>query len=189
MIVAGVDYSMTSPALCIFDDTWGEFNFENCIVYYLTKTKKYDTFFRNVQGDYFEYSDSMDRYDIISSYFLDKIKTCQIGTVYIEGYSMGSKGMIFDIAENTGIFKYRMWEQTIFSKVVAPSAIKKFATGKGNANKELMQDVFIAENGIDLKFHLGMTEKQWNPSSDIIDAYYICKYGYYKEKEIDRNEF
>jgi hypothetical protein len=29
-----------------------------------------------------------------------------------------------------------------------------------------------------LKFELKMTEKQWNPSSDIIDAYWICKYGY-----------
>jgi len=25
-----------------------------------------------------------------------------------------------------------------------------------------------------------MTEKQWNPSSDLIDAYWLCKYGFDK---------
>jgi Holliday junction resolvasome RuvABC endonuclease subunit len=56
-----------------------------------------------------------------------------------------------------------------------PTQIKKFATGKGNANKELMQDSFVKETGVDMKKLLTMTEKQWNPSSDIIDAYYIAK--------------
>ena len=60
---------------------------------------------------------------------------------------------------------------------VPPTVIKKFATGKGNADKAKMQDAFMQENNIDLKHELKMTEKQWNPSSDIIDAYYICKYG------------
>jgi len=64
---------------------------------------------------------------------------------------------------------------------VAPTAIKKFATGKGNANKEKMQDAFINETGVNLKEQLNMTEKQWNPSSDIIDAYYVCKYAIHEE--------
>ncbi len=36
MIVAGVDYSLTCPAMCVFDTEDGEFNFEKCQFYYLT---------------------------------------------------------------------------------------------------------------------------------------------------------
>jgi len=60
---------------------------------------------------------------------------------------------------------------------VPPTVLKKFATGKGNANKELMQEAFMLETGWDIKALLGQTEKQWNPSSDIIDAYYLVRYG------------
>ena len=40
-----------------------------------------------------------------------------------------------------------------------------------------MQEVFEEFNDIRLKEELHMTEKQWNPSSDLIDAYWLCKYG------------
>jgi Holliday junction resolvasome RuvABC endonuclease subunit len=55
--------------------------------------------------------------------------------------------------------------------------VKKFATGKGNADKQKIQDYFIAETSFNIKQVLSMTEKQWNPSSDLIDAFYICKFG------------
>jgi len=56
--------------------------------------------------------------------------------------------------------------------------IKKFATGKGNAKKQDMEVAFINETNYHIKDVLGLTEKQFNPSSDIIDSYFICKYGY-----------
>jgi hypothetical protein len=40
-----------------------------------------------------------------------------------------------------------------------------------------MQVAFITETGYNPKQELNLTDKQWNPSSDIIDSYYICKYG------------
>jgi Holliday junction resolvasome RuvABC endonuclease subunit len=98
---------------------------------------------------------------------------------------MGSKGRVFHIAENTGILKYRLWKYGVDFEAVPPTVIKKFATGKGNADKEKMQTAFVAENNLDIKFELGMTEKQWNPSSDIIDAYWICKYGYQQMRSVE----
>lgn len=71
---------------------------------------------------------------------------------------------------------------------VTPTVIKKFATGKGNADKERMQEVFEAENSIRLKAELNMTEKQWNPSSDIIDAYWICKYGFTLMQKVEKHD-
>ena len=40
-----------------------------------------------------------------------------------------------------------------------------------------MQQAFVEETGVNLKERLQLTDKQWNPSSDIIDSYYICKFG------------
>jgi len=179
MTIAGIDYSMTSPAICFYTDTTGKLDFANCECYYLTQSKKYEVSFKNIVGNYFEYDEDLNkRYDKISSYFLDRIYERNVTKVFIEGYSMGSSGRVFNIAENTGILKYRFWNLGIDYAVVPPTVIKKFATGKGNANKEKMQESFESENSIRLKEELKQTEKQWNPSSDIIDAYYICKYGY-----------
>ena len=61
--------------------------------------------------------------------------------------------------------------------VFAPSTIKKFATGKGNANKELMYEAFVEETGDDLaKLFEFDPYKGQSPVSDIIDSYYIAKY-------------
>lgn len=177
-MIAGLDYSMTSPAICLSDF---DFKYENCTFSYLTTSKKYDIQFDNVTGKLLDYSHSIQRYDLIAIHFLDMMLDCGVQTCYIEGYSMGSKGRVFDIAENTGIFKHTAWKFGINVITVAPTTIKKFATGKGNANKEKMQDAFISETGINLKDKLNMTEKQWNPSSDIIDAYYVCKYAIHEE--------
>lgn len=177
MLVAGLDYSMTSPAICIHD-TEKEFQFDSSLVYFMTQTKKYEVKFRNVEGVFFDYTSEAQRYDTISSYFLDRILEHEVQSVYIEDYSYGSKGKVFHIAENTGVMKYRLWNYQIDYTPVPPTVIKKFATGKGNSDKQKMQDAFIAEAHRDLKFELKMTEKQWNPSSDIIDAYWICKYAH-----------
>lgn len=181
MLVAGIDYSMTSPALCLYDSERGDFNFDNCTFHYLTQTKKYEVDIKNIHGRLFEYKDDVTRYDVISSFFIDRLlESLDKVHVFIEGYSMGSKGKVFHIAENTGVLKYRLWNFHIAYESVPPTVIKKFATGKGNANKESMQASFEVENDVRIKELLGMTEKQWNPSSDLIDAYYICKYGYDK---------
>lgn len=170
---------MTSPAICFYTEADGDLNFANCECYYLTQLKKYEVSFKNVYGDYVEFDENLNhRYDTISSYFLDRIYERDVKKVFIEDYSMGSTGRVFNIAENTGILKYRFWCLGINYATVAPTVIKKFATGKGNSNKEKMQEAFELENSIRLKEELKQTEKQWNPSSDIIDAYYICKYGY-----------
>jgi Holliday junction resolvasome RuvABC endonuclease subunit len=177
LIVAGIDYSMTSPALCVYNTETGEFSFDNCTFYFLTQSKKYEIDTENIHGMLFEYDNEMQRYDIISSYFLDRLLENTVDKVYMEDYSMGSKGRVFHIAENTGVLKYRMWSFGMTFEAVPPTVIKKFATGKGNANKERMQEVFEEQNQVRLKKVFNMTEKQWNPSSDLIDAYYICKYG------------
>ena len=62
------------------------------------------------------------------------------------------------------------WDYTL----LPPSVIKKFATDKGNANKELMLDAFEKDTAANLAKIFDTTSK--SPVSDIADAYFICKY-------------
>ena len=97
--------------------------------------------------------------------------------IFIEGYSYGSKGRaIFQIAENGGILKYRL-QKRYTCKTIVPSVIKKFATGKGNADKQMMYDTFKATQGVNL-MKVFDQEKLNNPITDIIDSYYIMRAGY-----------
>ena len=106
----------------------------------------------------------------------------------MEGYSLGSTGMVFNIAENLGLLKHYLYKWNYDYTSVPPTVIKKFATGKGNANKQLLQDVFEENTGYYIKKKLSLTDKQWNPSSDIIDSYFICKYGFEQEtKNVESN--
>ena len=103
----------------------------------------------------------------------------QVDKVLLEGYSYGSTGKVFHIAENTAILKYNLWDEQIPFSIIPPTVIKKFATGKGNANKEKMYEEFVKENpGVDLRSDL--TPRSSNvisPVNDIVDAYFIAKFG------------
>ena len=66
---------------------------------------------------------------------------------------------------------------TISYDTIVPSVVKKGATGKGNADKDMMYEAFNKETKIDLK-KLFDTDKVGNPISDIADSYFIQKVGY-----------
>lgn len=179
MRIVGIDYSLSSPCVCICDVE--KFSFSNCKFYFLTDLKKYDIDIDNLQGDmHSHYFIEEERFFNITQWVLDKLKEGDI--IYMEGYSMGSTGRVFNIAENAGLLKHYLWKRKYTYNVVPPTVIKKFATGKGNANKQFLQDCFEAETNYYIKKKLSMTDKQSNPSSDIIDSYYICKYGVNMEK-------
>ena len=45
--IIGIDYSLSSPAICVCR---GDFKFDNCKIYYLTNVKKYEGDFGNING-------------------------------------------------------------------------------------------------------------------------------------------
>ena len=178
--IIGIDYSLTSPAVCIND---GDLMF-----YYLTNKKKWiGKQSENIIGvEHEPWTDPIERFKNISNFVFQvlgkhissKIGYRSIDKIFIEGYSFGSKGQgLFQIAENCGILKYRLQEQNIPYETVVPSVVKKGATGKGNADKDMMYEAFVKETKTDLK-KIFDTEKVGNPISDIVDSYYIQKVGY-----------
>ena len=173
--IIGIDYSLTSPAVCVNID--GD---AGLMFYYLTSKKKYIGMMSEeiVGYEHKEWKDPIERFKYISDFALDIISPLIKPMVYIEGYSYGSKGQgLFQIAENCGILKYRLQEEQIPYDTVVPSVVKKGATGKGNADKEMMYNAFVAETNIDVKSILE-TDKVGNPVSDIADSYFIQKVGY-----------
>ena len=65
--------------------------------------------------------------------------TLGVDVAVIEGYSYASKGRsIFQIAELGGIVRWELYSRRLPYVDVAPSCLKRYATGKGNANKDAM---------------------------------------------------
>ena len=178
--IVGIDYSLNSPAICIAGD---DFDFNKCSFHFLTSKKKHiGQFGKNIFGyEHKEYNNPIIRFSNISMWALDIIHKHKTDTakVFVEGYSFGSKGQaVFQIAENCGILKYRLqMSPSILYDTVVPSVVKKFASGKGNADKQLMYNSFLNHTGADLlkAFDMG---KLNNPVTDIVDSYYIAKVGY-----------
>ena len=103
--------------------------------------------------------------------------------VFIEGYAFATSGKshVRSVAENSGLLKHKMYKAKQTFTSIPPSVIKKYATGKGNANKDLMYDAFSEESTTppDLQKTLKpKSNKLSNPTTDIVDSYWICKYGW-----------
>jgi hypothetical protein len=173
-MLIGIDYSITSPAICMYDEK-NPFCFKNCSFYFLTNTKKYATKIApNINGESFEeYAYDTERFDTISEW----ASNLCVGAadVALEGYAYGAHGKIFNLAENCGILKYKLHKLAVPVTIVEPSRVKKLATGKGNADKQAMYEAFKAETNVDL---VSVFEQKSlsNPVTDIIDSYYILKH-------------
>jgi len=173
--IIGIDYSLTSPAICV------NINGDDILMfYYLTNKKKYIGQMREdiIGYEHKEWTDPIERFKYISDFALDIISPLISPQIFIEGYSFGSKGQgLFQIAENCGLLKYKLhMSPSILYDTIVPSVVKKYASGKGNADKQLMYDSFKKDTGVDLMkmFDMG---KLNNPVTDIIDSYYIAKVG------------
>jgi hypothetical protein len=185
--IAGIDYSLTSPAICIYkEENSGHFDFDRCVLHYLCNNKKQQQLsagygLGNIKAElYPEWETAEERQDALSSWTISLIQGCD--EVYIEGYAFAASGIshVRSIAENTGLLKHKMWKQRIQFTDIPPTVIKKFATGKGTANKDVMYESFILESHAptDLKEQLTpRATKVKNPISDIVDAYFITKCG------------
>lgn len=159
--------------MCLFDER-KTFKFENCFFYYLTNTKKYaDKIAPNITGESFqEYVQDVDRFDTISEWATNLcIGAADVG---MEGYAYGAKGRVFNLAENMGLLKYKLYKHAIPVTIVEPSKVKKCATGKGNADKQVMYETFSKETNTDLKSIFNQKTLS-NPVTDVIDSYYVLK--------------
>ena len=185
--IAGIDYSLTSPAICVYkDENDGHFDFDKCVVHYLSNNERQQQLatgsgLDNLKAEpYPEWNTEEDRHEKLATWAYNIVQGCE--EVFLEGYAFATsvQAGVRSIAENTGLLKHKMWKNKITFKTYPPTVIKKFATGKGNANKELMYEAFKYEllTPNDLKEQLTpRAMKITNPISDIVDSYFIAKAG------------
>lgn len=184
MLHIGIDFSITSPCICFWDSRY-EHTFENSSFFFLSSsnTHKNFDFPKNItfedtsssKNNPVRFSENAEK---LTNKILAEIESVRKFNILLEGYSMGAKGRLFDIGEATGIFKYFLSNNNLNVVTVAPTAIKKMATGKGNANKFLMLEKFIEIN-IELKSSEWIkkltTEKHLlSPLTDIVDSFFIA---------------
>lgn len=175
MTYVGIDFSMTSPAVCVYSGDPNKFSFTKSNHHSLSshKIKSSKNIICNIP---LPFENQMQRFDNLSKWVMSIIGTFSDLTVGLEDYAMGAKGKVFHIGECGGILKHALWQAGIRFETYPPTVIKKFYTGKGNAKKQDMHDRFIEENGIDLKAQLQPKRLLGSPTTDIVDAFAICAY-------------
>ncbi len=174
--VIGIDYSLSCPSITVLSP---DGNFANSKHYFLTGTKKYNGIFnKHITGDLHRpYINSMERYHNIATWSLNIIGASSNPRVFIEDYSLNSKGKVFNIAENCGILKYQLYMADILCYLVSPKSIKKFA-GNGNSSKDMMYEFFQKKTGYDLMTVIGYSATSvGSPLGDVVDSYFLALYG------------
>ena len=187
MKIAGIDYSLTSPAICVYkDENGGHFDFDRCVFHYLSNNEKQQqlaarTGLKNLRVDsYPEWQSEEERHEKLATWAYNIVQGCE--EVFLEGYAFATsvQAGVRSMAEDTGLLKHKMWKNKLKFQTYPPTVIKKFATGKGNSNKEKMYEAFVDEllTPTDLKEQLTPKAKKIiNPISDIVDSYFIAKAG------------
>lgn len=170
-VIAGIDYSMTCPAICIYD-TDQPLIFDNLKLFALSSgAKKHIGVKGNISIEPQQEFDSPEiRYRNIANWAVSILIAHRVKEVCLEGYSMGSSaGLVFNIAENTSVLKQKLYDAGIKFTTPAPTAVKKQFFGKGNAKKPEMCDEFVRRFGVKMHQIIDCPEAK-SPENDLVDA-------------------
>jgi crossover junction endodeoxyribonuclease RuvC len=113
-------------------------------------------------------SDRFGRFERLLAGIVSILEDNKPQLILIENYSFGSKQSGVTqarITEFGGLLRWHLLEHTQLVVEIAPSTLKKFVTGKGNAKKETM---------------LGHVQKRWGvmfDTSDEADAFGLYRMG------------
>lgn len=84
-------------------------------------------------------------------WLIAKTTSTRFDLAVIEGYAMGARGRaVFSIGEWGGISRLSLYQMGIPYVEIAPSTLKKYATGKGNAPKPDMRMALYKRTGLDV---------------------------------------
>lgn len=184
-VYIGIDYSMTSPAMTIKNST-------HTMMMALSKNDKLvkselegnfldGTGFMVAFRPYPEYETSVERFNSIGDIFSETIGFYRDMyplhkiNIAMEGYSYGSSSSsTVEIGENGGVLKNKLFKRyNLVPEIIAPTSLKKHATGNGKAEKKDMHQSFLELTGIDLSNELKRSMNT-SPVSDLVDSFWIA---------------
>ena len=165
----GIDFSISSPAICVRDESTGEF-----FLYGLSSVLKYvredpNLFIRRQPK---KFKSKMERSIFVSNWAIDVLSQYQdITEILIEGLSFGSKGRaLIDVAIHAGVLYSKLVDAGYSPQIVAPKSAKLQFCGNGNASKEVMCEKFTEITGLHLYAVIGCNKAD-SPENDIVDAF------------------
>lgn len=129
--VIGIDPSLTNTALCFYSPSQGTMPHTEC----------------RSAGAYAPGLARFARYDRLINDVLALCTEAKPDFVMIEGYSYASKGKPIVTGEFGGLLRHRLLSFSLIE--VAPRELKKWATGKGNANKTLVVVAMTRRYGVE----------------------------------------
>lgn len=173
----GIDYSMTCPAACAISSTGAEF-------WYAHESKH--PILSGVTSVGVDTEASVIQRGTTNGLALTSwlSRFDHQHHVNIEDYAFNATGRVFHIGEHTGCLKFLLHQQRFDVHVIPPTVIKKFATGKGNADKPRMTAAFLdayppARAWIREFFprFTPTTSPAKSPLADLADAFWIARYA------------
>lgn len=188
MIIAGIDYSMNSPSIAVWDSST-EFKFSNCLFFNFgswSRIKQYEGDHDNIIiTKQPSYTCNEERFKNLTEWASSVMRLNNVKEAVLEGYSYGSKGVVFEIGEMTGGLKQELFRLKIPFIVTEPSHWKKTHIKNGAAKKDLIYKTLVEQEKSDPKDIIGFTREvvgnkidtPWEikPIDDICDSFFILK--------------
>jgi crossover junction endodeoxyribonuclease RuvC len=117
--------------------------------------------------------DDVERIAAIAGLMMEAVEAVHPVAAVIEGYSTGPRSgrkVLTRLGELGGVLKHWLWCNDIPFMDPAPSQVKEFATGFGDASKNTM---------------LRVARRTWPecPHHDLADAFHMARMGYAKYDE------
>lgn len=179
MIYGGIDYSLNCPCVCIYDSSLGKLSHDTCQYYFQQhnvsqkeKERRDSLKLKNIHpSEQYEWLDDYHRYFGLADYFLSILIQYNVSIVAMENYSLGSHGKVFNIAECTSALKQFMMLTGIKFYTFPPTYVKRTFSGKGNADKMMMGEVYKQKYNVDISLLFDKQNCWDSPMSDVIDSH------------------
>lgn len=174
--VLGIDYSVTCPACCLVDG-----GVSRWWVHYKLSGRPY----RPLPGVSWTPStttEEIPRFIELSEWVAEIVKDVTPTLIVLEDYAFGGSGRITQLSENAGALKVKLFQTfpAIPLFLLAPTTMKKFATGRGIATKDEVWAAFVKQEP-DRAFWAAhchpKARKITSPTADIADSYFLAQYG------------
>lgn len=143
IVVLGIDPSLTETGLCFYNIS-GKYAFETIKGKKLRGVERLAFFRKSFSNLIYQYNPV---FAIIENY----------------AYATGHSGKPYTTGELGGVFRLALYDNTVAFNVVAPPSVKKYCTGSGRADKNvILKEVFR-------RWEVDVT------SDDLADAFVIAK--------------
>lgn len=190
--IIGIDYSYTCPAVCVLTNRL--LNTPRWFVNYKKTGKPYPDL-PNVEWSISSAETEVQRYLELATWVLGIIDRVQPELIVLEDYAFSANGRITQLSENTGTLKVKLFEHhpQIPLRIVAPTTMKKFATGRGIATKDDIWAAFTKRKPDTASWaaicHPKAT-RVGSPVADIADAFFLAQYGciHFTEKNVCQSD-